>query len=206
MGTSAPDRLGPYRIVGCIGEGGMGVVFRGEHGLTGEQVALKTARSPQATQISGLRCEIHALAQIRHPGIVRIIAEGQEQGLPWYAMELLEGRTLENYLRVTWKPRHSVDPELVHANTLATPLPGQERRTPTLDSLPPSAPPILVEDEDGDAVARGARRDAGGGKLQDCFACSSGCAARSDSCTRAASCTATSNRRTYFCAATARRC
>lgn len=169
MGTPAPERLGPYRIVGCIGEGGMGIVFRGEHGLTGEPVALKTARSPQATQISGLRCEIHALAQIRHPGIVRIIAEGQEQGLPWYAMELLEGRTLEKYLRTTWKPRHSVDPALVHANTLATPLPGRDepRRTPTLDSLPPSEAPILIDDDESTQPVRGPKREVCGGKLQE---------------------------------------
>ena len=96
MATNAPERLGPYRIVGCIGEGGMGVVYRAEHSETRAHVAIKMARSPQAAQISGLRCEIHALARIHHPGIVRIIAEGQEQGLPWYAMELLEGRTLEN--------------------------------------------------------------------------------------------------------------
>ena len=104
---TAPERLGPYKIVGSVGAGGMGVVFRGEHTETGEHVAIKTARSPHAAQLSGLRCEIHALAQIRHPGVVRIIAEGQERGLPWYAMELLEGRTLESYFRELWTQARS---------------------------------------------------------------------------------------------------
>jgi serine/threonine protein kinase/tetratricopeptide (TPR) repeat protein len=100
--TSAPDRLGSWKIVGRLGEGGMGVVYQAEHVQTGERAAIKTARSPYATQMSGLRCEIHALTRISHPGIVRILDEGQEQGRPWYAMELLEGRTLEHHLGALW--------------------------------------------------------------------------------------------------------
>src|SRR5262249_44338531 len=44
--------------------------------------------------VSSIRREIHALSKIRHPGIVRILDEGLDRGLPWYAMELLVGRTL----------------------------------------------------------------------------------------------------------------
>jgi serine/threonine protein kinase len=41
--------------------------------------------------------------RIRHPGIVRILEEGVENGLPWYAMELLEGQTLSEYRDTTWR-------------------------------------------------------------------------------------------------------
>src|SRR5690349_10748010 len=156
MSTIAPDRLGPYRIVGSIGEGGMGVVFRGQHDQSGELVALKTARSPHAAQISGLRCEIHALARIRHPGIVRIIAEGQESGLPWYAMELLDGGTLESYFRTLWAAkappvRAGATPSMVHDLTLQTPLPGQKI---TAHTIPPSnPPPDVVYDDTGGVIA-----------------------------------------------------
>src|SRR5205807_8561919 len=44
------------------------------------------------------RREIHALARLRHPGIVRILDEGVDGGLPWYAMELLDGVTLRQAL------------------------------------------------------------------------------------------------------------
>ncbi|MCC6552445.1 MAG: serine/threonine protein kinase, partial [Polyangiaceae bacterium] len=98
-----PERLGPYRILSLLGEGGMGVVYRAEHVDTGQPVAVKTTLVPWGSPIAGLRCEIHALTRLRHPGVVRIEGEGLEQGLPWYAMELLEGLTLEDYRLALWR-------------------------------------------------------------------------------------------------------
>ncbi|MBI2565951.1 MAG: hypothetical protein HYV63_02810 [Candidatus Schekmanbacteria bacterium] len=57
-------------------------------------MTLKTVREAEATLLSGIRREIRSLARIRHPGIVRIVDEGLHEGMPWYAMELLEGTTL----------------------------------------------------------------------------------------------------------------
>jgi serine/threonine protein kinase/predicted ATPase len=103
--TSAPPRggavplprgVGPYRILGTLGEGGMGVVLRGQHMETGEIVAVKTLRLPHESLLSNFRREILALARLRHPGIVRILGEGTQDGLPWYAMEILEGVTLRS--------------------------------------------------------------------------------------------------------------
>src|SRR4030095_13659371 len=100
---NAPSRIGPYRILAPLGTGGMGVVYRGEHVESGKLRAIKTVRGPYGSELAGLRCEIHALTQIRHPGIVQIVGEGLENGLPWYAMELLEGRTLDDYIRTLWQ-------------------------------------------------------------------------------------------------------
>jgi eukaryotic-like serine/threonine-protein kinase len=97
MRTAAPQTLGPYEILEPLGVGGMGVVYRARHSQSGELAAVKTVRLPQEGLLSGIRREIHALARIRHPGIVRIVAEGMEEGLPWYAMELLEGTTLRRH-------------------------------------------------------------------------------------------------------------
>ena len=119
---NAPARIGPYRIVGMVGEGGMGVVYRGEHEQTGERVAVKTVRVPQEADLAGIRREIHALSRIRHPGVVRIAAEGVERGLPWYAMELLEGTTLRDWLNLVWPERTRVE------------------RTRTGSATPPTAP------------------------------------------------------------------
>jgi serine/threonine protein kinase/Tfp pilus assembly protein PilF len=92
-----PKSIGPYRPLELLGRGGMGLVYRAEHGETGEHAAVKTLALPSEKGLASLRREIHALACIRHPGIVRIVDEGVEQGLPWYAMELVEGRTLRSW-------------------------------------------------------------------------------------------------------------
>ena len=94
--TDPPRSIGPYLVTETIGRGGMGVVYRARHSRTGEIVALKTVRVAQAGLLAGIRREIHALARIHHPGIVRIVSEGVHDGVPWYAMELLKGWTLRH--------------------------------------------------------------------------------------------------------------
>src|SRR5688572_9529007 len=90
-------QIGPYRIIEPIGRGGMGVVYRAEHVSTDRPVALKTVRAASEGHLQGIRREIRALAKIDHPGVVRILDEGVENGVPWYAMELLGGRTLRQH-------------------------------------------------------------------------------------------------------------
>src|SRR5690349_9876563 len=91
--TAPPAVLGRYRILGVLGQGGMGIVYRASDPAGGE-VAIKTVRSPHESDLGGLRREIAALWRLRHPGIVRILDEGLARGCPWFAMELLEGNTL----------------------------------------------------------------------------------------------------------------
>ena len=99
--------IGPYRLLGVIAEGGMAIVYRAERAGTREPVALKTVRVPHASHLAGIRREIQALLHLRHPGIVRVLDEGVEGGLPWYTMELLEGRTLDDEIRAAWgQPIH----------------------------------------------------------------------------------------------------
>src|SRR5215472_13086533 len=94
--------VGPYRILRKLGGGGMGVVYRGEHSVTGEPVAVKTVRAPTAWLLASIRREIHALSRIRHPGVARIVGEGVHEGLPYYAMELYGGETLRDHLDVLY--------------------------------------------------------------------------------------------------------
>ncbi|MFC1853738.1 tetratricopeptide repeat protein, partial [candidate division CSSED10-310 bacterium] len=93
-----PHIIDGYQILEPLGQGGMGVVYRGQHQETGEIVALKTIRGVTETQVHSIRREIRALARIRHQGIIRILNEGVHQGLPWYAMEFIEGATLREII------------------------------------------------------------------------------------------------------------
>jgi eukaryotic-like serine/threonine-protein kinase len=95
-------RLGPYRVIGSIAEGGMGVVLRGQDVRDGRMVALKTTRSKRASEVTGIRREISVLGQVSHPAIVQLIADGTCGGVPWMAMELLNGQTLSEMIRALW--------------------------------------------------------------------------------------------------------
>ena len=100
-----PDHIGPYRLLATLGEGGLGVVYRAQHAETLAQVALKTIRTKKQEVVWRIRREIHALSRIRHPGVIRVVDSGMEDGVPWYAMELLDGMTLESYLASLWRER-----------------------------------------------------------------------------------------------------
>ena len=65
-------RLGPYRVIGSIAIGGMGVVLRAQDLRDGRMVAVKTTRSKRASEVAGIRREISLLGQNSHPAIVRL--------------------------------------------------------------------------------------------------------------------------------------
>ncbi|MBX7083182.1 MAG: protein kinase [Nannocystaceae bacterium] len=87
-----------YRLDAVIGEGGMGVVFRATHVLIGKQFAVKVLRrehldSPEVLQRFLL--EARVASSLKHPNVVDIIDFGElPTGGAYYAMELLEGRSL----------------------------------------------------------------------------------------------------------------
>ena len=126
--TSSPDEgpvlVGPYRLLGQLGGGGMGIVWRAEHVETGAVVALKTVRLPEPRMLASIRREIHALTRMRHAGVVRVVARGVEAGLPWYAMELLTGRTLADLVEGTWSESQYgfMARTISHSRRLPTPV------------------------------------------------------------------------------------
>jgi tetratricopeptide (TPR) repeat protein len=92
--NALPAAIGPYRISGLLGVGGMGSVYRAVRSDGGDAVALKTMSAPRESLLPAIRREIHVLQKLRHPGIVRILDSGTHGGIPWYAMDLLESRSL----------------------------------------------------------------------------------------------------------------
>ncbi|MCA9319205.1 MAG: serine/threonine protein kinase, partial [Planctomycetes bacterium] len=96
-----PDRLGEFQLLEVIGGGGMGVVYRAEQVGLGRPVALKVIR-PELLHVAAarerFRREALAVARLQHPGIVPIHTVGEDGGVPYLAMELVDGRPLSTVL------------------------------------------------------------------------------------------------------------
>ena len=88
---------GPYIVQDTLGKGGMGTVYRGKHQDSGDVVAVKVL-SKEYSENEHFRIrfesEIETLFKLHHPNIVKLISYGQEHGEMFFAMELVEGRSL----------------------------------------------------------------------------------------------------------------
>lgn len=92
-----PERIGGFRVLGVLGEGGMGVVYRAEQERPRRVVALKMMRHGFATEAARRRFEREGelLARLHHPGIAQVFETGADgAGRPYIAMELVEGAPL----------------------------------------------------------------------------------------------------------------
>jgi serine/threonine protein kinase len=100
----APDelgRLGPYRVLKVLGAGAFGLVFQAEDTVLKRQVALKVMKKTQAAnEVNRLRFlrEAQAAAAIEHDHIVTIYQVDEDRGVPFIAMKLLLGESLEDRL------------------------------------------------------------------------------------------------------------
>ncbi len=96
-----PDRIGPYRILQVIGEGGMGVVYEAEQtGPVRRRVAVKMMKVGMDTRevVARFEGERQALAVMDHPGIAKVFDAGaSEEGRPFFAMELVRGLRVDEY-------------------------------------------------------------------------------------------------------------
>ncbi len=97
-----PEQLGPYRIDRQIGRGGMGTVYAGVDVNSGEAAAIKVLTAALATDEdfrARFDIEIETLRKLRHENIVRLLGWGEQDGVVFYAMELVDGTSLEDELR-----------------------------------------------------------------------------------------------------------
>ncbi len=94
--------LGPYRLESKLGSGGMGSVFRAVHAKTGQKVAVKLIAEQVADSERFRRrfsVEVETLKKLDHPNIVRLIGYGEENGRLFYSMDIVEGPSLQQYLK-----------------------------------------------------------------------------------------------------------
>ncbi|MCO6045936.1 protein kinase [Aeoliella sp. ICT_H6.2] len=98
---ASPRELGDFRIVREIGRGGMGIVYEAEQLSLGRRVALKVlpfAAVLDANQLLRFKNEAQAAASLHREGIVPVYAVGCDRGVHYYAMQLIEGQTLAEWI------------------------------------------------------------------------------------------------------------
>jgi eukaryotic-like serine/threonine-protein kinase len=96
-----PQRLGDYRILGCIGEGGMGVVYEAVRESLHSHVALKVMHPRFRSSAGYLRRfhnEARSAAQLHHTNIVSVFDYGEHDGVCYYAMQFIVGHSLDEIL------------------------------------------------------------------------------------------------------------
>ena len=97
----AGQSLGPYRIEGLLGRGGMGVVYRARHEVDGRTVALKVLRDELAADDAyrrRLAHEARAAAGVEHPNLAPVLEAGEDGGWLYLAMRYVDGPSLAERL------------------------------------------------------------------------------------------------------------
>ncbi|HVP12409.1 MAG TPA: protein kinase [Phycisphaerae bacterium] len=101
--TDLPEEIGPYRVLGLLGAGSMGVVYRAQQVTPPREVAVKVMHPGRASRSLRRRflAEMESLARLRHPGIAQIYDAGEDLTVtgpqPYIAMELVTGQPLPVY-------------------------------------------------------------------------------------------------------------
>ena len=96
------ESVGPYRLLSVLGRGGMGTVFAAVREHPSREVALKVlndARFAGADDLARFEREAESLGRLQHPGIATLYEAGPaEDGVPYIAMELVRGPTLDEFV------------------------------------------------------------------------------------------------------------
>src|SRR5262249_22019286 len=115
-------KIGPFTIDKELGAGAMGAVYRGRHAETGQRVAIKVVAPGLAankTAMKRFEREAAILKQLKHDNIVRLVLAGKFGGTPFYAMEYVEGESLDRVMarrgRISWEEVVTLGSQLCEA-------------------------------------------------------------------------------------------
>jgi tetratricopeptide (TPR) repeat protein len=117
----AGQKLGEFRIIREIGRGGMGVVYEAVQTSLGRRVALKVLPASVTLSENALERflrEAHTSGRLHHTNIVPVYAVGEECGINYYAMQLIEGRSLAHFLK-TAREEQGKKPDREHFRRVA---------------------------------------------------------------------------------------
>jgi len=147
------DEIGGYKIAGELGRGGMGAVYRAHDKALQRDAALKMVLAEQATPQSKRRFlrEAAAIARCDHPGIVKVYSFGEHGGLPYMAMELVDGKPLLAFLELARAVSAGDAEELRRYGYLQDPAPEDEELPYFLRPL--AGPPLADPDYENRAAA-----------------------------------------------------
>lgn len=115
--------LGDFRLVREIGRGGMGVVYEAVQLSLNRRMALKVlpfAAMLDMQQLNRFKNEARAAATLDHPNIVRVHSVGEERGVHYYAMQLVNGQSIAEFIASRRQPsgRPALESGLHHAQTV----------------------------------------------------------------------------------------
>lgn len=112
-----PTRIGSFEVIERIGRGGMGVVYKARDPRLKRLVAIKmmlAAEHAEDDHLYRFRLEAEAVARLRHPNIVQVFEVGEQNGLPYIALEFIDGPTLATFVQGRPQPAQ-FSAELVEA-------------------------------------------------------------------------------------------
>jgi WD40 repeat protein len=125
--TVPPQQLGDYRLIRAIGHGGMGIVYEAEQVSLGRHVALKLLPRKLLADVKHRRRferEARLAARLHHTNIVPVFGVGEQDGLPYYVMQYIQGLGLNEVLEELQRLRTGGEPQHAAANpeTPVTPV------------------------------------------------------------------------------------
>ena len=112
---SLPKSIGDFEILGELGRGGMGVVYEARQKSLKRKVALKVLSSGlglSSKAILRFRREAEAAGKLHHTNIVPIYTTGEDKGIHFYAMELIDGPSLDQVIKERTHSENGTDESL----------------------------------------------------------------------------------------------
>jgi hypothetical protein len=119
-------KIGPFEVEKELGSGAMGTVYRAVYSKTGQTVALKLIAPGLGSNprvLARFEREASMLKELKHPNIVRLLGTGKHHGSPYFAMEFVDGETLEEILkrrgRLPWEEVVGIGKQIASALRVA---------------------------------------------------------------------------------------
>ncbi|MBJ93279.1 MAG: hypothetical protein CMP23_02255 [Rickettsiales bacterium] len=91
-------KVGPYKILKLLGQGGMAAVYQARDERDGSECAVKILARMRPTWVQRFAREFESARKVNHPNVVRVLEAGDEEGLAYFSMEQVEGVTASRYV------------------------------------------------------------------------------------------------------------